>query len=160
MHDIFHITLNSANNGNDVSNKLSVKNNTLVIKDCEILVGEKDNNDGFVLQNYANLKVSENTKLIMDTNSLLRVQRDGKSINRGEIILKNGLALVAPSIDLSSSVSLKHEQILGYGIDNTNGIIRLKKGSNVHWQENNGSNSERKPLAMYGGKLDLSEYLT
>lgn len=158
MGNIFHITLNSANNKNDLGNKLSVKHNTLVIKDCEILVGEKDNDDDFVLQNYATLKIGENTKLIMDTNSLLRVQRDGKLINRGEIILKNGAELVAPSINLSSSVNSRHEQILRYGIDNTHGVVRVKQGSKVHLQNLDNSSGEKKTIAIYGGTFDLSEY--
>ena len=157
MGNIFHITLNSANNKNDLGNKLSVKHNTLVIKDCEILVGEKDNDDDFVLQNYATLKIGENTKLIMDENSLLRVQRDGKLINRGEIILNNGSELVTSFIDSSSSANSKHEQMLRYGIDNTNGIIRVKKGSKLHWQKRNDSGDDKKSLSIYGGTLRLGD---
>ena len=47
--------------------------------------------------------------------------------------------------------------MLRYGIDNTNGIIRVKKGSKLYWQKRNDSSEDKKSLSIYGGTLRLGD---
>lgn len=127
----------------------TVFSNTSGNGQMSILVGEKNNDENFRFKDYAKLHVKDETELNVGNNVLLKVQKDGKLINRGKIILQNGSELVAPQIDeyhITKNGRVKH------GIDNNGGTICINTGSKIHGLEEGGM------ATIYEGVVDFENF--
>ena len=133
---------------------------TNAINGCNIIVGNKNNDTNFALQNYAKLYIPNNTKLNICNNSALRIQKDGILINEGEICVKKAASLITIPIDVSvhsnDFIINNGVRTLKHGIDNTNGIIAFTNKSKAYWKENH----EEFPITIYNGTVDFSHCLT
>ena len=65
------------------------------------LIGEKNNDNNFSLQHYAKLCIQNKARLTVNDGGILKIQKDGKLINNGELVLNDGSSLISPLIDMS-----------------------------------------------------------
>ncbi len=121
------------------------------------LIGEKNNDDKFRFRDYAKLDIQDGTTFTLGDSSTLRIQRDGKLINNGVLVLEDNSTLIAPPIDVkTNSKDFTRNRKLKHGINNEKGTIKINKGSKVYWQEND--NSPAVKTTINKGKVDFSDF--